>query len=56
MAVRLNGPKAEGKIYTVNIIFTDLNESYQLKLENSVLHHRRSTPGSQADTTHKNYS
>lgn len=45
MAVRLNGPKAEGKTLAVNISFTDINESYDLKLENSVLHHQRAISG-----------
>ena len=53
MAVRLNGPKAEGKMITANIIFTDINESYELTLENSVLHHRRLVPGSLGDLTIK---
>lgn len=56
MAVRLNGPKAEGKRITVNIYFTDLKERYELILENSVLHHKKVGPGSTADvfitTTH----
>jgi linear primary-alkylsulfatase len=43
MAVRLNGPKAEGKKLTVRIRFTDLNESYDLHLENSVLHHQKAS-------------
>ncbi len=47
----LNGPKAEGKEMTVKIIFSDLDESYELILENSVLHHRKARPESQADTT-----
>ncbi|MFH2132194.1 MAG: alkyl sulfatase dimerization domain-containing protein [bacterium] len=49
MAVRLNGLKAEGMTTMVNVVFTDLNESHELKLENSVLHHRRARPGSQPD-------
>ena len=53
MAVRLKGPKAEGKTLALNITFTDINESYELKLENSVLHHRRAIPGSQPDVTIK---
>ncbi len=53
MAVRLDGPKADGKKFTVNIIFTDIKESYALKLENSVLHHQKATPGSPADVTVK---
>jgi len=51
MAVRLNGPKAEGKELAVNITFTDLDESYQLILENSVLHHKKAVPSSPADVT-----
>ncbi len=41
MAVRLNGPEAEGKEITVKIVFSDLDESYELVLENAVLHHRK---------------
>ena len=51
MACRLNGPKAQGKEMTVKIVFTDLGESYELILANSVLHHRKARPESQADTT-----
>ena len=53
MAVRLNGPKADGKEISINIIFTDLNQSYVLNLENSVLHHRRTTPDPKANATVK---
>ncbi|NQU63799.1 MAG: MBL fold metallo-hydrolase, partial [SAR324 cluster bacterium] len=38
MAVRLNGPQAEGNEITINFMFTDRNECYVLKLENAVLH------------------
>lgn len=51
MAARLDGPKAEGKTATINYIFTDLDESYVLTLENSVLHHRRADPDPKADAT-----
>jgi len=51
MAVRLNGLEAEGKDTVVNIIFTDLDESYVLTLENSVLHHRQSEPDAEATAT-----
>lgn len=37
LAVRLNGPKAEGKKITINISFSDLNENYTVYLENAVL-------------------
>ena len=53
MAVRLNGPEAEGDHIVVNIIFKDINESYVLTVENSVLHHRKSGPESNANATLK---
>ncbi|MFO7568435.1 MAG: alkyl sulfatase C-terminal domain-containing protein, partial [Smithellaceae bacterium] len=53
MAVRLNGPEAEGKNLTINFIFTDRDESYVLRLENSVLHHYRKDPDANANATLK---
>ncbi len=53
MAVRLNGPAAEGKNFIVNIIFKDINESHVLTLENSVLHHKKAAPDPDADATLK---
>jgi len=53
MAVRLNGPDAEGVTLSVNFVFTDLGESYLLDIGNAVLHHRPSTPDSPADATLK---
>ncbi len=37
LAVRLNGPKAEGKRLVLNLNFTDLDQPYLLTVENSVL-------------------
>ncbi len=51
MAVRLNALEAEGKRITVIISFTDRDQSYELALENAVLHHRKSGPDSRADAT-----
>lgn len=51
MAVRLNGPKAEGKEITVQIVFKDLGQTHELKLENSVLHHRQLQAPAKADVT-----
>jgi len=51
MAVRLNGPDAEGKTITVKIVFSDLGESYVLSLENSVLHHKAVAKDVTADVT-----
>jgi alkyl sulfatase BDS1-like metallo-beta-lactamase superfamily hydrolase len=53
MAVRLNGPDAEGVALSVNFVFTDLGESYLLDIGNAVLHHRPSTPDTPADATLK---
>ncbi|MEZ5550654.1 MAG: alkyl sulfatase dimerization domain-containing protein [Pseudomonadales bacterium] len=38
MAVRLNGPRAEGLVMKLNLEFTDLDRPYLLTIENSVLH------------------
>jgi alkyl sulfatase BDS1-like metallo-beta-lactamase superfamily hydrolase len=51
MAVRLNGPDAEGKAITVKIVFSDIGESYELSLENAVLHHKAVESDSPADAT-----
>ena len=37
LAIKLNGPKANGKKITVNVTITDTNEEFVLFLENSVL-------------------
>jgi len=51
MAARLKGPDADGLTLTINLIFTDLRESYQLQIENAVLHHRQAPPDPQANAT-----
>ena len=51
MAVRLDGPAAEGENLVVNIVFKDINESYVLTVENSVLHHKKGDPDPDADAT-----
>lgn len=51
MAVRLNGPDAEGKNLDIKITFTDLNESYLLSLNNSVLRHKKVSTDINADAT-----
>jgi alkyl sulfatase BDS1-like metallo-beta-lactamase superfamily hydrolase len=51
MAASLDGPAAEGKDFTVNIVFSDLGESYLLWIENAVLHHRKGAPVGNADAT-----
>lgn len=51
LAVRLNGPKAEGKVITLNASFTDINEQYLLIVENGVLNHVKGKQSDQADAT-----
>ena len=53
MAVRLNGPKADGKELTINFVFTDLKESYVIHIENSVLHYTKKPMDPDADATLK---
>ena len=53
MAVRLNGPKADGKKFRINLVFTDLKQSYVLHVENAVLHHKIAPPDPHADATLK---
>ncbi|MBE9004676.1 MBL fold metallo-hydrolase [Fortiea sp. LEGE XX443] len=45
LAMRLNGPKADGKRIVLNFNFTDVREQYVLEMVNGVLNH---TPGRQA--------
>lgn len=40
LAVKLNGPKAEGKKITMNVTITDADQSFTMNLENSVLIHK----------------
>jgi alkyl sulfatase BDS1-like metallo-beta-lactamase superfamily hydrolase len=53
MAVRLNGPKAEGKSMIINLILTDLGTTYVLELENSVLRHYERDPHPDANASLK---
>jgi alkyl sulfatase BDS1-like metallo-beta-lactamase superfamily hydrolase len=51
LATRLNGPKADGVNLTLNINFTDIDSYYVLWIENAVLHHKKSEPDPDANTT-----
>jgi alkyl sulfatase BDS1-like metallo-beta-lactamase superfamily hydrolase len=51
MAVRLDGPKAADRTMVLNVVFTDIGESYVLTLKNAVLHHRAAPPEPGADVT-----
>jgi alkyl sulfatase BDS1-like metallo-beta-lactamase superfamily hydrolase len=51
MAVRLDGPAADGKRMKFNFVFEDVGESHVVELENAVLHHRLADPAPDADAT-----
>ena len=51
MSVRLIADKAAGKTLNVKVHFTDLNQSYLLMLNNSVLHHKQVSKDTPADAT-----
>ena len=51
MAMRLNGPKAEGKSMKLNWRFTDAGEQYVLELENAALSHIAGRQAADADLT-----
>jgi len=51
MAVRLDGPGADGKHMKFNFVFTDVGETHVVELENAVLHHRRGEPAADVDAT-----
>lgn len=51
MAAQLNGPEAEGVELSLKVNFTDLQKSYFLWIENSVLHHRIAEQDEEADAT-----
>ena len=51
MAVRLNGPDADGKRMKFNLVFTDVGETHVVEIENAVMHHRRAEPAADADAT-----
>ncbi|MBW8847550.1 MAG: MBL fold metallo-hydrolase [Burkholderiales bacterium] len=51
MAAGLNGPAADGKNYRINLVFSDTHQSFQLWIENAVLHHRQAAPAPDANAT-----
>ena len=51
MAMRLNGPKAEGKSMKLNWRFSDAGEQYVLELENAALSHIAGRQAADADLT-----
>jgi linear primary-alkylsulfatase len=51
MGIRLNGPKADGKVIVLNWNFTDMSEKYILNLENSALTYLAGRQAVNADAT-----
>ncbi len=51
LAVRLNGPRADGVELSVRVVFTDLGEAHLLKVRNAVLHHAPAEQGDEAAVT-----
>lgn len=51
MAIRLNGPKADGKVITLNMVFPDVHQQYVLQLKNSVLNYYANKQSATADAT-----
>jgi len=51
MAAGLNGPAADGKNLKVNLVLTDIKESYVLWIENAVLHFKKAAPATDANAT-----
>ena len=51
LGVRLNGPKANGKKATINMVFIDTGQKYVLALDNSVLNYFPGKQDKNADCT-----
>jgi alkyl sulfatase BDS1-like metallo-beta-lactamase superfamily hydrolase len=51
MAASLNASKADGKNLKINLVFSDTQQSYVLRIQNSVLHHVRNAPEKDANAT-----
>ncbi len=51
IGIMLDGPAADGKQFTFNFEFTDLDEVHVLRLANAVLHHSSGAPAADANAT-----
>jgi alkyl sulfatase BDS1-like metallo-beta-lactamase superfamily hydrolase len=51
MAASLNGPRAEGVELKINLIFSDLQQSYVLTLDNAVLNFRQAPAAPDANAS-----
>jgi alkyl sulfatase BDS1-like metallo-beta-lactamase superfamily hydrolase len=53
LAIRVNGPKADGQDIRINLEFPDIHENYALHLKNAVLNYQENKLDSNADVTVK---
>jgi alkyl sulfatase BDS1-like metallo-beta-lactamase superfamily hydrolase len=51
MAASLDGTKAADTKLKLNLVFSDLKESYVLRIENAVMHHHKAPPAADANAT-----
>jgi alkyl sulfatase BDS1-like metallo-beta-lactamase superfamily hydrolase len=51
LAMKLNGPKADGKHIVLNFDFTDVKQKYMIEMTNGVLNHTPDTQADKADAT-----
>lgn len=51
LAMKLNGPKADGKHIVLNFDFTDTKDKYMIEMTNGVLNHSADKQAEQADAT-----
>jgi alkyl sulfatase BDS1-like metallo-beta-lactamase superfamily hydrolase len=51
VGVRLNGPEAEGSALTFNVVLTDVNQTYALRLRNAALRYEAGVQDEAADAT-----
>ena len=51
MAAGLDGPAADGKNLKINLVLSDIKESYVLWIENAVLHYKKAAPATDANAT-----
>lgn len=51
MAASIDGPRAADARYTINLVFTDLDETWVLRTENGVLHYREQPAAPDANAT-----
>lgn len=51
MAASIDGPAAAELPLVINLVFTDLGQSYVLRIENGVLHHQAAPPVDEANAT-----